>query len=87
MNAQREGLRLAGAGRCWFEGDAGEASQFPHHQKIPTPIKARRITPTIVRRAAQRIASLAIRKKIASRMAPAMMEMVVNVIRDVSRQL
>jgi len=41
----------------------------------------------MVRRTTQRMASLAIRKKIASNMTPAMIEMVVNVIRDISRQL
>ena len=47
---------------------------------------AMRITPTIVRRTAQRIASRVTRKKIASRMMPAMMEMVVNVMKYLGSQ-
>jgi hypothetical protein len=88
MDAQREGVRLAGTARWRFDdgdGDEGaEARRLPHHQNIPMPIKARRITPTIVTRAAQRIASLAIRKKIASRMVPAMMKIVVELISSLS---
>ena len=53
---------------------------LPHHQKTPTPINAIRIKPIMPKRIAQRMASLSIRKKIASRIAPAMMEIVVSVM-------
>jgi hypothetical protein len=75
---------LAGVACCRFDGGDDEASRFPHHQKIPTPINANMITPTMVSRAAQRMASLAIRKKIASRTAPAMMKVVVELISSLS---
>jgi hypothetical protein len=42
--------------------------------------------PIMAKRIAQRIASRAIRKKIASMMTPAMMVMVVDVMNDVSSQ-
>jgi hypothetical protein len=87
MDAQR-GVRLAGAARWRFVDGAGdegaEARRLPHHQKIPMPSNARRITPTMVTRVTQRTASLAIRKKIASMMVPAMMKIVVELISSLS---
>jgi hypothetical protein len=55
-----------------------------HHQNAATPSTAIRMAPTIVSLMAQRIASFAIRKKIASRIMPAIRKMVVKVIRSVS---
>lgn len=51
-----------------------------HHQKMPAPTMATRITPTIANLIAQRIASLAIRKKMASKTTPAIRKIVVKVI-------
>jgi hypothetical protein len=51
-----------------------------HHQKPPAPNIATRITPTIATLMAQRIASFAIKTKIASKTTPAMMKMVVKLI-------
>jgi hypothetical protein len=65
-----------------LEGGVGPARWFPHHQNTPTPTSATRIMPIMVKRIAQRIASRATRKKIANRMTPAMMEMVVDVMKD-----
>jgi hypothetical protein len=47
---------------------------------MPAPIMATRITPTIANLIAQRIASRAIRKKMASRTTPAIRKMVVKLI-------
>jgi hypothetical protein len=51
-----------------------------HHQKTPAPSKAISTTPTIVNLIVQRMASLAIKKNIASRTTPAIRKMVVKLI-------
>ena len=51
-----------------------------HHQKPPAPSSATMITPTIAILIIQRIASLAIRKKMISKTTPAIMKMVVKLI-------
>jgi hypothetical protein len=73
--AQREELR--GTVRCLL--GSGLLVSWPlHHKKMPAPSKAIRIMPTMVNRRIQRIASLAMRRKIASNTTPAMMEIVVK---------
>jgi hypothetical protein len=74
MDAQR----LAGADLCRF--GTGGVTLLLHHQKAPAPRIAIRITPTIVNLIAQRIASLAMRTKIARITTPAIMKIVVNSI-------
>jgi hypothetical protein len=57
-----------------------EVRRLLRHQNIPAPTNAIRITPTMTNLIAQRIARLAIRKKIASSTMPAIMKMVVKVM-------
>jgi len=54
------------------------ASWLLHHQKPATPNNAARIAPNSAILITQRIASLAITKKMASRIIPAIMKMVVK---------
>ena len=72
-------MRLVEAGGCRF-GFGFVVSRLLHHQKPPAPNRATRITPTIATLIAQRTASLAIKKKMASKTTPAIMKMVVKVI-------
>jgi hypothetical protein len=51
-----------------------------HHQKPPAPNNATKIRPTIATLIAQRIASLAIRKKITSKTAPPIRKIVVKLM-------
>jgi hypothetical protein len=55
-------------------------SRLVHDQKPMAPSNATRITPTITTLLAQRIANFAIRKKITSKTAPAIIRVVVEVI-------
>jgi hypothetical protein len=68
--------RLAGADLCRL--GTGGVTLLLHHQKTPAPKIAMRIIPTMVSRSAQRIASRAMRTKIARMTTPAMMKMVVK---------
>jgi hypothetical protein len=68
---------LVGAGRV---RPGFDVRRLLHHQKIPAPAKAISTTPTIVNLIVQRMASLAIKKNIASRTTPAIRKMVVKVI-------
>jgi hypothetical protein len=73
----RAGDFLVGADR----GCGGfDVRRLLHHQKIPAPSKAISTTPTIVNLIAQRMASLAIKKNIASKTTPAIRKMVVKLI-------
>jgi hypothetical protein len=76
--AQGAEARLLGVAGC-RTGLGLEVSRLLHHQK-PPPSNATRITPTITTLLAQRIAILAITKKITNNTAPAMMKVVVEVI-------
>jgi hypothetical protein len=73
----RAGDFLVGADRGCGDFDV---RRLLHHQKIPAPSKAISTTPTIVNLIAQRMASLAIKKNIASKTTPAIRKMVVKLI-------
>jgi hypothetical protein len=78
--------RLAGADLCRL--GTGGVTLLLHHQKTPAPKIAIRIIPIMVSLSAQRIASRAMRTKIARITTPAMMKMVVNSIANqVARRL
>jgi hypothetical protein len=76
---QRTEARLVGADGCRV-GLGLAVSRLLHHQKPPAPSNAIRIMPTIATLIAQRIASLAIRKKMASKTMPAITKMVLKVM-------
>jgi hypothetical protein len=69
-----DAYRLAGADLCRF--GTGGVKLLLHHQNIPAPRIAIRMTPTMVNRSAQRMASRAMRIKMASMTTPAMMKIV-----------
>ncbi|MCA1607783.1 MAG: hypothetical protein LC775_20480, partial [Acidobacteria bacterium] len=81
FGAQGTVFRLAGADG-WRVGLGEVVSRLLHHQKPPAPSSAIKITPRIAILMAQRIASFTTRKKITSKTTPAMMEMVVPLIRQ-----
>src|SRR5687768_2602928 len=70
--------RLAGAALCRL--GTGGVTLLLHHQKAPAPRIAIRITPTMVNLIAQRIASRAMRTKIARITTPPIMKIVVKSI-------
>jgi hypothetical protein len=68
---------LVGGGGCGF-GRVLFVKRLLHHQKPAAPSNARAMAPTIAARIAQRIASFAITKTMASKITPAIIEMVVK---------
>jgi hypothetical protein len=73
-----EALRLGADG--WRFGLGLLVRRLLHDQKPMAPSSAIRITPTIATLITQRIASLAIRKKMSSKIMPAITKMVVELI-------
>jgi hypothetical protein len=71
--------RLGVAG--WRFGLVLVVRRLLHHQNPPAPNNATRITPTIATLIAQRIASFAIKKNIASKITPAIMKMAVKLMK------